>query len=408
MDERPSRLELTFAPRIAIAVLGASLLAALIAGAPQPQLRPLAVFLAAFPLLWIGLASLLSYESARALRVIAIDSPARAHALGDFRLTVTFGNDGLVLPAVGVLTNVRFSSGGLAIENGPWADIPILEAGRAAMSRWDVMVKRRGLLRVGPFRAAVEFPGSALRATAIFDTGRTVIVLPAVYHLQPFIDALLAGRHAAGARSQMLPVAIEEYVGSREYRPGDSPKLIHRILSLRARSANEFFVREFRDPSRDDISVILDTAPPTDGDERTQQYRFEKAIAFVSALCRTLAARRLTVRFVCQRAPHDVTALLVRPLDADLDRLDRELALLELAGDRRTLSRLLLGEVRRHGAAVIFVSLRQRESAEQQRLPIATLTPDHVPVFTREVVGSDVARREAAEQETLDPQAVGL
>ena len=49
--------------------------------------------------------------------------------------------------------------------------------------------------------------------------------------------------------------------------------------------------------------------------------------------------------------------------------------------------RAVRGEVRRHGAAVIFVSLRPREEAELQRLPMVTLTPDHIPLFTREVVG---------------------
>jgi len=48
--------------------------------------------------------------------------------------------------------------------------------------------------------------------------------------------------------------------------------------------------------------------------------------------------------------------------------------------------RVLLDEVRRHGAAVIFVSLRPRENVEHQRLPIMTLTPEHIPPFTREVV----------------------
>ncbi|MBV8355263.1 MAG: hypothetical protein JO101_08090, partial [Candidatus Eremiobacteraeota bacterium] len=49
-------------------------------------------------------------------------------------------------------------------------------------------------------------------------------------------------------------------------------------------------------------------------------------------------------------------------------------------------SRVLFREVRHHGAAVVFISLRPREQVEQYRVPILTLTPDHIPVFTREVV----------------------
>ncbi len=384
--EEPARITLTIAPPVGIAVLGISLVIAAVAGASHPELRALVVFAVAFPLLWIVFATALSYTTARALRTADVYLPARTRAMGSFRLVLTLAHGGRAFPAVGVSTNAAFSIGGVALESGPWAEIPLVEAGRGATSRWEVMVKRRGTLFVGPFRAAVELPGSAIRATAVFDRTYAVTVLPATYELQPFVDALLAGRHAGAGRFQTFPAAVEEYVGVREYRPGDSPKNIHRILSLRARDARQFYVREFEDPSRDDLSLVLDTAPPLDGDDTLRRYRFEKAICFAIALCRTFVARRLTVRFVCQRGPHDVVTLRLRPVNADLDRLEVELMHLDLAGDRGTIGRILLDEVRRHGAAVIFVSLRPRENVDQQRLPVLTLTPNHVPVFTREVV----------------------
>lgn len=385
--EQASRIEVKAAPAIAIAGLLASALVAALAGVPHAApFRLLAVFVVAFPLLWVGLATLLSYSTACALHIAGIDIPSRMHALGSFRLAFTLTLGHHPIPAIGLLTNMRLSSDRLTIEIGPWAEVPVIEPGRAATFEWDVFVKQRGLLDVGPFRTAVELPGSAIRATAIFDVKRTVRVLPAVYQLQPFVDAMLAGRHLAVGRFQKLPTAVEEYVGAREYRPGDSPKLIHRVLSLRTRSPYDFYVREFQDPSRDDLAIVLDTAPPLDGDDTLRRYRLEKAIAFVAALCRTFAARRLSVRFVYQRMARDVVALRLRPLDADLDRLELQLMQLHMAGDRATIGRVLLDEVRRHGAAVIFVSLRSQEPAEQQRLPILTLTPDHVPAFTREVV----------------------
>ena len=385
--ERPSRIDLTIAPPTGIALLGVSLALAVIAGAPHPALRALVVFVVAFPLVWITLATAVSYATARALRTDGVNVPSRTHAMGGFRLTLTLAHAGHVVPAIGVMTNARFSSPGAALDAGPWSEIPIIAPRCAATSSWNVMVKRRGTLLVGPFRAAVELPGSAVRATAVFNRTYVVAVLPAVYHLQPFVDVLLAGRHVAAGRFQTLPAAIEEYVGARPYRPGDAPKLIHRVLSLRARDPGQFYVREFQDPSRADLSLVLDTAPPLDGDDELHRYRLEKAICFVSALCRTFAARRLTVRFVCQRAARDVVTMRVRPLNADLDGLEMTLAQLDLTGDRATLGRVLLGEVRRHGGAVIFVSLRPRERVEHQRLPMVTLTPNHVPAFTREVVG---------------------
>jgi uncharacterized protein (DUF58 family) len=384
--ERPSRFEFAIAPPIGVALFGASVVLAAIVGALHPEIRAFAVFVVAFPLVWIALTTIATLMAASSLRMAGVDVPARTSALSNFRLRFTLALDGRIFPAIGVLTNARFSMAGVALDAGPWAEIPILTSGFAGTSQWDVTTNRRGMLFVGPFRAATELPGSLLRVTAVFDTRHAVTVLPAMYHLQPFVDTLLAGRHAAAGRFEKRPTAIEEYVGVREYRPGDSPKLIHRILSLRTLDSGKFFVREFQDPSREDFSLVLDTAPPLDGDEVLQNYRLEKAICFTYALCRTFAARRLTVRFVAQRSARDVASLVVRPRDVDLDRLRLSLATLELRGDRTTIGRVLVDEVRRHGTSVIFVSLRRREQSEQQRVGMVTLTPDHVPVFTREVV----------------------
>ncbi len=317
---------------VGFAVVGASLAAAAIAGALHPALHALVMFVIAFPLLWIGLATTLTYATARALRMVNVEIPSRTRAMGSFRLACTLTLAERAFPAIGVLTNARFSAPDVTIEAGPWAAIPILEAGRAATSHWDVAVKERGFLLVGPFRAAAQLPGSLLRATAVFERTFAVTVLPATYHLQPFVDTLLAGRHLAVGQFQKVPTAIEEYVGAREYRPGDSPKLIHRVLSLRKHDSNEFYVREFQDPSRDDLSIVLDTSPPLDGDKSLHRYRLEKAICFVSAMCRVLATRRLTVRFVYQRGRREIVALRLRPLDVDLDRLDMELSRVDLAG----------------------------------------------------------------------------
>jgi uncharacterized protein (DUF58 family) len=382
---RPSRYEFTIASPIGIVMFGLSIVAVGIAGAFHPAIRAFSAFVVSFPLLWIALTTLGTLTAASALRSVRVKVPARMRAFGSFRLQCTLALRGFTFPAVGVLTNARFSMSGTAIDAGPSAEIPLLTGRLAGTSQWDVTTNRRGILFVGPFRTAIELPGSAVRVTGIFDKRHAITVLPATYHLQPFVDTLLAGRHAAAGRFEKLPTAIEEYVGVREYRPGDSPKLIHRVLSLRARDPGQFYVREFQDPTRDDVSLVLDTAQPLDGERDLHHYRLEKAICFVCALCRTFAARRLTVRFICQRGVADVVTLRLRPRDADLNRLEMELATIDLNGDRATLDRILLNEVRRYGAAVIFVSLRRHEEVEQQRLPMVTLTPDHVPVFTREV-----------------------
>src|SRR5260370_29170963 len=113
--ERPSRIMLTFAPPIGIAMLGASLLAATIAGAPHPALRALVVFVVAFPLLWIALATTLSYTTARALRKADVEVPSRTRAMGTFRWVRTLAHRGHPFPATRVVNNTSFSTAGLVI-----------------------------------------------------------------------------------------------------------------------------------------------------------------------------------------------------------------------------------------------------------------------------------------------------
>src|SRR5579872_1853654 len=154
--ELPTRVELTFAPAAGIAALVAALAVAIMTGAPHPELRAVLVFVVVFPVLWIGAATMLSFAMARALRLADVDVPVRTRAGGSFKLSLTLSLSGYGFPAIGVMSNARFATTGVAIDAGPWAEMPILEIGRAGMSQWDVLAKKRGLLLVGPFRCAIE------------------------------------------------------------------------------------------------------------------------------------------------------------------------------------------------------------------------------------------------------------
>ncbi|MBV8643080.1 MAG: DUF58 domain-containing protein [Candidatus Eremiobacteraeota bacterium] len=387
--QRPSRVRIDWHPQALVGAgwLGAFALAAVFVGRAHPQDAPLLAFVVAFPLLWTIFASLLALAGAHALELAVggLSGGARAMAMWPFALTVR--NRTRVVPAIGVLFDASLASGPFTLPTSSAHALDALAPGASATRRWNVIVRNRAPLQLGPFRVTVAVPGSAFDATAVFDTIHPVPILPAVYQLEPTVTSLLAGRHLAVGRLAHVPVATEEFIGAREYRPGDNPKLIHRVLSLRAPEYPlELYVREFEDPSEDDVSVVLDTTAPPDDLVALHRYRFEKAIAFTAALCRTLAGRRFKVRFLCQRGPGDVVEQRLRPVDLDMDKLEKVLAGLQLAGDRGTIAGMLVGEVRRRGAAVIFVSLREHEEETERQLPIVSVTPNVVPVFTHEVV----------------------
>jgi uncharacterized protein (DUF58 family) len=388
--ERPDRVDAVWHPaarRGAIWLIAAGIAAAALGGA-HPPLWPLLVFILTFPVAWILIASALSLVMARQLAFELVETPSLLRAMLAGDVSVRVRNQARFLPVFDLRLDGALAAGVHGLDSMAENAVPILAAGEEAARRWVVIVRSRAPLRIGPFRAVVELPGSIFRAVAVFDVQKTVAVLPALYHLRPIVTELLAGRRLAAGRLAQVPAGLESYIGAREYRPGDNPKLIHRVLSLRARNyPYELYVREYEDPTEDDVSVVLDTTRPAPAEEALLRYRFEKAVAFTAALCRTLTGHKLKVRFLCQRGPGVVVELRLRPLDTDLNALETMLGGLEMAGDRETILRTLVAETKRRGPAVIFVSLHDRaEEAQQRRLPIVSITPNLVPVFTREVV----------------------
>jgi uncharacterized protein (DUF58 family) len=388
--QRPDRVDAVWRPeaKSGAAWLIAAGIAAALLGAAHPPLVPLLVFILAFPVAWGLIASALSLAMAWQLAFELADAPPRMRAMSAGDVSVRVWNHGRFLPIFDLRLDGALAAGGHRLNTMAENAVPVLAPGEETARRWVVILRSRAPLQIGPFRAIVALPGSLVRAVAVFGVQKTVPVLPALYHLRPVVNELLAGRRLAVGRLAQVPAGLESYVGAREYRPGDNPKLIHRVLSLRARNyPYELYVREYEDPTEDDVSVVLDTTRPAPGEEALHSYRFEKAVAFTAALCRVLTAHKLKVRFLCQRGPGPVVEMHLRPLDTDLDTLETVLGALAMAGDRKTVLRTLVAETRRRGPAVIFVSLReQAEEAVQRQLPIVSITPNLVPVLTRDVV----------------------
>jgi uncharacterized protein (DUF58 family) len=321
--------------------------------------------------------------------VLAVsEPPSHLRAMAAYELEVTVQNRTARLPVIDLHIDGSLASGGHLLDTMAENVVSLLIPGAEAVRRWAFIIRNRAPLRIGPFRATVQLPGSFVKAVATFDQQSVVPIFPTTYRLQLIVKELLAGKRLAVGRMTQLPSGIEVFVGAREYRPGDNPKLIHRVLSLRAPNYPlELYVREYEDPSEDDVSIILDTTRPDPAVEALHRYRFEKAISFAAALCRTLATQKYKVRFLCQRAPDQIFEHWLRPLDTDIFALESVLATLDLTGDRQTILQTLVKETRRRGRAVIFISLREHaEEVLQAKLPIVSVTPNLIPVFTREVV----------------------
>jgi len=199
------------------------------------------------------------------------------------------------------------------------------------------------------------------------------------------------GRRRSGGRTSSAPASLEEFVGAREYRPGDNPRSIHFALSLRlAEFPHQLAIREYEDPSTEDVLVVLDTSVP-DSDNAMQNYRHEKSLSFAVALCRLLTEKQYSVRFRAidgSGAKINLINLEVQWPSRDLPRLEACLAKLRPVRDPAAGTKLLNDTLAKGGGAVIFISLRDESKLVLHRQSLLTVGPELQASLVREVVGA--------------------
>jgi uncharacterized protein (DUF58 family) len=309
------------------------------------------------------------------------------HALSGFRIKVHLGNRRRRVPALFVTARVETSIEGTAL-NSPPVFMAHIDALAQVAFAWDITVRKRGEVDLRGLRVETCFPGSLTINRAHFPFSQRLLALPAVYRLDNRALQLLTGRRRSGGRASSAPASLEEFVGIREYRPGDNPRSIHFALSLRLPEfPDQLAVREYEDPSTEDVLVVLDTtvADPSDA---MQNYRHEKSLSFAVALCRRLTEKQYSVRFRAIDGGGASIDLQVQWPTRDLPRLEARLAKLRPARDPKAAQDLLNDVRARGGGAVIFIALGKESRLRSHRQALLSIGPELQSSLVREVVGA--------------------
>ncbi|MSR79246.1 MAG: DUF58 domain-containing protein [Gemmataceae bacterium] len=140
---------------------------------------------------------------------------------------------------------------------------------------------KRGWIALGPLEALSRYPFGLAKANMRLAGGDSVLVHPATALIQ--WDTLLKAIpwSSRNRRQQMVgsrvarprPFAQEEFHAMRNFRPGDSPRLVHWRTSARK---GLLIVREFEDPPNRELVLEFDPL------ETPDRYR-ESAISFVAS-----------------------------------------------------------------------------------------------------------------------------
>ncbi len=315
------------------------------------------------------------------------DVQAEFHAMGRVPVSVRVQNSNSRWPLLSVTADIVMECDGYLLHSPP-KFVGQLPVRSVAEFDWYLTPRRRGehILRGLTLRTA--FPGSLIVREFEFSVDRHLLALPAVYRLNPKMNELLAGKKRAAGHQPLNPAAMEEFVGVRQYRPGDNPRHVSLALSVRMPDYPlQLAVREFEDPADDEVCVVLDTCVPSANEMAGVlfSYRFEKSICFAIALCRQLCELKHRVRFMASIDGGEVLELRISHVARDIPPLERRLARMTPVSDPDSARRLLRSQARISDAILLFVSLQETFDSGVPLSDAVVITPEWQASLVAEV-----------------------
>ncbi len=126
---------------------------------------------------------------------------------------------------------------------------------------WTSTLFKRGSY-IPSVRLELRLIGSlvAYRVDAAFAAMRPLWVVPRRYRLNfRSLEAIASSRFDPGAALKVAAEATDEFVGLRQWRPGESMRRIHWKAFLRTGTV---VLKEFKDSAFGEVLVVLDTYLP--------------------------------------------------------------------------------------------------------------------------------------------------
>jgi len=384
----PASLRASIRPAHLTLAIALAATAVVCAGFRENGTAVVAMWCALLMLGWTASATVLTHVCGPGdLAVKPPQNTADFHALCGFRIKVHLGNRRRRLPALFVTARVETSTEGVMLNSPPVFVAHIGALAQVAFA-WDITARKRGEVDLRVLKVESCFPGSLTSSRADFPFSQRLLALPAIYRLDNRALQLLMGRRRSGGRTSSAPASLEHFVGIREHRPGDNPRSIHFTLSLRlADYPHQLAIREYEDPSTEDVLVVLDTTVADPGDAM-QNYRHEKSLSFAVALCRLLTEKQYFVRFRAIDGAGPAIDLQVQWPTRDLPKLEARLARLHPARDPKSTQDLLNDVHGRGGGAVIFIALNENSRLAARRQALLSVGPELQSSLVQEVVGA--------------------
>jgi uncharacterized protein (DUF58 family) len=163
---------------------------------------------------------------------------------------------------------------------------PYIPAGAERTGTYRGRLAQRGRYRLGPMRISTRFPFGLFSRNLTVGQSETIYVYPRLGRLTRRWLARHRQALAGADRRQRRPGPEGDFYGVREWRSGDSLRLMHWRSSART---GKFVVRQFEQPHNRDAAILLDLwlpALPSDAQLDNVELAISFAATVLTDLCR--------------------------------------------------------------------------------------------------------------------------
>jgi uncharacterized protein (DUF58 family) len=176
---------------------------------------------------------------------------------------------------------------------------PMLLPGQNRQVAYTGSLPQRGRYIFGPLRITTRFPMGLFRHSYVLRERESLVVHPRVGRLARNWSKLARETPLGGRRIERRGLLQHDFYGMRDWRTGDSRRLIHWRTSARRGS---LVVREFEQRRSQDLALLIDLWQPQDA-SREGGENVERAVSFVASIideaCRE-PGRQLTIAVAAQ------------------------------------------------------------------------------------------------------------
>jgi uncharacterized protein (DUF58 family) len=162
-----------------------------------------------------------------------------------------------------------------------------LEPNHPVRIRWEFVFPSRGRQPVEPLRALTRFPFGLICRSTELSPATDLLVLPQlgavnIDRLRQMVSRVARGDGRLRQKLRRTSAQGVDIHGLRDYRFGDSQRLIHWRTSARR---GQLLVREFEDDVSLELVLVVDPRLPIKPNE-TDQARVEKVISMAATICK--------------------------------------------------------------------------------------------------------------------------